>query len=102
MGKHHIEPCVQYDVTVAGLRAAIDENIQSATEPAIRTLNTALTHEPRLIGEHFTVGDINVAGVLSPSRAKKIDLRHYAHVCEWLERCYSRPAAVRIRRSFPD
>lgn len=85
-----------------GLRAAIDENVQSVTEPAIRVLNTALTLRPWLVGEHFTVADINVAGVLSPSRAKKIDMRNYAHVCEWLERCYSRPATVRIRKSFAD
>ena len=98
----HIEPWVQYDDMAAGLRAAIDENVQSTTEPAIRILNTALTHQPWLMGEHFTVGDINVAGVLSPFRAKKIDMRRYAHVCAWLERCYSRPATVRIRNSFPD
>ena len=70
----HIEPWVQNDGMAAGLRAAIDENVQSATEPAIRILNTALTRQPWLIGKHFTVGDINVAGVLSPSRAKKIDM----------------------------
>ena len=98
----HIEPWVQNDDMAVGLRAAIDENVQSVIEPAIRVLNTALTNRPWLMGEHFTVGDINVAGILSPSRAKKIDMRHFTHVCDWLERCYSRPAAVRVRNSYPD
>ncbi len=98
----HIEPWVQYDDIALELRTAIDENVQSATEPAIRILDDMLSRQPWLLGEHFTVGDINVAGVLSPSRAKKIDMRHYAHIGEWLELCYARPAAVRTRRSFSD
>jgi glutathione S-transferase len=98
----HIEPWVQNDDIVEELRTAIDGTLQSVVEPAIRILNTALTSQPWLVGKHFTVGDINVAGVLSPSRAKKIDMNHYSQVCEWLKRCYSRPAAVRARTAFPD
>ena len=36
---------------------------------------------PWLVGEDFTVGDLNVAAVLSPSRTAHIDLRSPDQPC---------------------
>ena len=53
-----------------------------------------------LVGNRFTVADLNVAAVLSPSRAARIDLTDAARVADWLERCYARPAARSVRAKF--
>ena len=54
----------------------------------------------RLIDEHFTVADLNVAAVLSPSRAQYLNLQLFPHARRWLDACYSRPAAVATRQRF--
>jgi glutathione S-transferase len=61
-------------------------------------LDATLAGRPFLLGDAFSVADLNVAGVLSPSRATKLDLRPRAHVRAWLERCYGRPAAIAARQ----
>ncbi len=49
-----------------------------------------------LIGDDFTVADLNVAAVIS--RAIDMDLSATPHLGAWLHRCLERPAAVAARR----
>jgi glutathione S-transferase len=95
----HLEPWVQRDALLAGLREA-SYHAHTAIDAALRRLDGALGERPWLVGEHFDVADLNVAAVLSPSRVQCIDLRPYEHVGAWLTRCYRRPAAVATRRRF--
>jgi len=57
-----------------------------------RVLDAALADRPFLLGEDFTVADLNVAAVIS--RAIDMDLAATPNVGAWLRRCLERPAAV--------
>jgi len=56
-----------------------------------KVLDGALAARPYLLGEEFTVADLNVAAVIS--RAIDMDLAATPHVGDWLRRCLGRPAA---------
>jgi glutathione S-transferase len=47
--------------------------------------------QPYLLGDTFTVADLNVAAVIS--RAVDMDLSAWPHLKVWLTRCLDRPAA---------
>jgi glutathione S-transferase len=96
----HLEPWVQQDALLAELRQAVGSHARSAVNSALAVLDGALTERSWLASKHFTVGDLNVAAVLSPSRAKHLDLTPYSHIESWLSRCYARPAALETRRRF--
>lgn len=96
----HLEPWVQRDVLRAELRAATERPAQAVVHAALTTLNGALSERSWLVESHFTVGDLNVAAVLSPSRTEHLDLDPFGHIRGWLARCYGRPAALRVRQRF--
>lgn len=98
--QQHLEPWIQRDVLLAELRAAIGASAGAVVRGALDTLDRALAERGWLVGDGFTIGDLNVAGVLSPSRAGFVDLDSYPHVGRWLARCYERPAAVATRRRY--
>jgi len=60
-------------------------------------LNDALNGNDYLIGDRFTVADLNVAAVLSWTQIGAFDLSAWPNVAEWLGRCLSRDAAARAR-----
>jgi glutathione S-transferase len=64
-------------------------------EPPFKVLDGALAGRPYLLGEDFTVADLNVAAVIS--RAIDMDLAASPRLAAWLERCLERPAARTAR-----
>ena len=64
-------------------------------EAPFRVLDGALAGHPYLLGEEFTVADLNVAAVIS--RAIDMDLSATPRLAQWLERCLERPAARAAR-----
>ena len=64
-------------------------------EPPFKVLDGALAGRSYLLGEEFTVADLNVAAVIS--RAIDMDLSAKPRVGEWLKRCLERPAARAAR-----
>ncbi len=56
-----------------------------------RVLDAALSAQPYLLGDAFTIADLNVAAVIS--RAVDMDLSAVPHLEAWLRRCLDRPAA---------
>jgi glutathione S-transferase len=98
--QQHLEPWVQNDKLPAPLRDAIDTHAGPLIEQSLRVLENALSDRSWLASAGFTVGDLNVAGVLSPSRAIKLDLSAFPLVVDWLARCYARPAAIATRQRF--
>lgn len=89
------------DALLADLRAAIAPQAVVAIGAALAILARALCGRTWLAGEDFTVADLDVAGVLSPSRTEHLDLAPHPNVAAWLARCYDRPAAVETRRRYP-
>jgi glutathione S-transferase len=59
--------------------------------PPFKVLDGALAERPYLLGDDFTVADLNVAAVIS--RAIDMDLSATPHIGDWLGRCLGRPAA---------
>ena len=56
-----------------------------------KVLDEAVSKQPYLLGNEFTVADLNVAAVIS--RAIEMDLSATPHLRAWLQRCLDRPAA---------
>jgi glutathione S-transferase len=62
----------------------------------LAVLNRHLAARRYILGDTFTVADLNVASVLAATRVCALDLSREPHVVEWLERCLSRPAARQL------
>jgi glutathione S-transferase len=95
-----LEPWVMRDALLAEVRAAIAGLAGPVIAQSLETLERALSGRDWLVGDAFTVADLNVAAVLSPSRAEHLDLTPYPRVADWLARCYARPAAIATRARF--
>jgi glutathione S-transferase len=61
-------------------------------------LDAHLARSPYLLGDAFSIADLNVAGVMYASWFYKVDYSRWPHVKAWLERCLTRPAALRARK----
>ena len=96
----HLEPWVQQDALLAQMRAAMGDHAKAAIAKALAQLDDALAEGDWLVAGAFSVADLNVAAVLSPSRIRHLDLTTFAKVAAWLARCYGRPAARETRRRF--
>jgi glutathione S-transferase len=67
-----------------------DEALKVLAAP-FKVLDAAVSKQPYLLGNDFTVADLNVAAVIS--RAVDMDLSPWPHLRNWLLRCLDRPAA---------
>ena len=67
-----------------------DEALKILAGP-FKVLDAAVAQQPYLLGDTFTVADLNVASVIS--RAVDMELDAVPHLESWLERCLDRPAA---------
>jgi len=61
-------------------------------------LDRALAGRDYLVGETFTVADLNVAAVLSWCKPARIRLHDYPNLEAWLDRCLARPARKQAQR----
>ena len=79
-----------------------DESIAKAAEEKVQrplgVLDAHLARTPYLLGDAFTIADLNVSSVMYASWFYKIDYSSRPHVKAWLERCLTRPAALRARK----
>jgi glutathione S-transferase len=71
--------------------AALREEALKVIAAPFQVLDAALAKTPYLLGDDFTVADLNVAAVIS--RAIDMDLSAVPHLKAWLSRCLGRPAA---------
>ena len=76
--------------------AAADAAEQELQHP-LGVLDAAVTKAPYLIGDDFTVADLNVAAILSWARPARIDFGKFPKAADWLSRCALRPAAKAAR-----
>lgn len=65
----------------------------------LRVLDGALAGKTYLLGETFTVADLNVASVLMLAPLASLDLSGAANAQAWLGRCTSRPALARAQKA---
>ncbi len=83
------------DLPAAERKPEIAEAAWKEVVPAFDVLETALTKAQWLAGPDFSVADLNVAAALY--RALVVDLGKWPHFAAWHNRCWSRPAAKRVR-----
>jgi glutathione S-transferase len=95
-----LEPWVQSDLRFEALRLSAGDVLEAAVQSGLATLERALSDRDWLVGAFFTVADLNVAGVLSPSRLRRLDMDRRPCTAAWLTRCYDRPAARATRERF--
>jgi glutathione S-transferase len=72
----------------------------ASLQKPLSALNTALSGKQCLVGDRFTVVDLNTAACLY--RGLSMDLAAYPNVSVWLKRCWSREPALRARRARGD
>ncbi len=76
--------------------AAADLAEQQLARP-LAVLNGALEGQRHLLGQDFTIADLNVASVLSLAMLTGVDLAPYPDVERWFRECLARPAARKAR-----
>ncbi len=72
------------DATLAQCRSALDR--------PLGVLEAHLADRAWLLGDRFTIADLNVASVLVWARGAKLDMTAFPKVAAWLKGCMSRPA----------
>ena len=79
-----------------------DAALASASEAKLArplaALDAHLARTPYLLGESFTVADLNIASLLYTTWLNKHDLSAWPRLTPWLERCLTRPAACAARK----
>ena len=68
---------------------------QQLLQEPFRVLNGELANRTHLLGDGFTVADLNVSVILSRNNRALVDLSSFPHLTDWLTRCWSRPACPR-------
>ena len=77
--------------------AAADQAEKTLAQP-LGVLDGALGRSGHLLGNNFTVADLNVASVLAWARPAQVDMAPFPKVAEWLKNCAERPAARAVRQ----
>lgn len=86
-------------VLPAGKRdAALADSAQAKLERPLALLEAQLGEAPYLLGTTFTVADLNVSSLLYTAWFNGVDFSSRPRIKDWLERCLTRPAAVRARK----
>ena len=71
---------------------------KEALDLRLAVLERELADRPFLVGNAFTVADLNLACVLYAPWANAYDLVPFPKVKAWLDTCLTRPAALRARK----
>lgn len=74
----------------------IAEAAEAQVQKPLGMLDGVLAKSAYLLGDKFSVADLNLAGVLSQSRIGCIDMAKFPHVAAWAKRCHERPAAQAV------
>ena len=78
--------------------AAAADNAEKQLAQPLRVLDDALGRGAYLLGDSFTVADLNIASILSWARPAQIDMSPFPKVAEWLKtppsgRLHARPGS---------
>ena len=77
--------------------AALADQCERELAAPLKVLDGAVANRPYLLGEHFSVADLNVASILAWARPARIDFGPFPKAAEWSRRCAERPAARAAR-----
>jgi glutathione S-transferase len=71
------------------------EGATKGLQRPLRVLDATLAGRPWLLGDAFTVADLNVAGVMHLMKNIDFGYAEHSHVQRWADACYARPALAR-------
>lgn len=66
-----------------------------ALQRPLKVLDAALAERAWLVGDAFSVADLNLAGVMRLMSMVGFDYTEHRHVQRWADACYARPALAR-------
>ena len=69
---------------------------RAALEAPLSVLDGALADRDYLLGNRFTIADLNVASIFQWGQSAKMDWSPHGNVASWLDRCLSRPACEKV------
>lgn len=73
------------------------EAAEAQAQKPLLLLDGVLAASPYLLGDRFSLADLNLACVLSLTRIGAVDMSKFPHVAAWAKRCHDRPAAAEVR-----
>ena len=71
---------------------AVVERAAQGLERPLKVLDAALEGSDYLLGDQFTIADLNVAGVMLLLKMVGHDYSSHANVQRWADACYARPS----------
>lgn len=69
-----------------------EQEARAALPRPLKVLDAHLAERPYLLGERFTIADLNLASILTLATLLDYDLAAYRNVKRWLDVCLARPA----------
>ncbi|MBL8630925.1 MAG: glutathione S-transferase family protein [Rhodospirillaceae bacterium] len=76
--------------------ATIERNIARFT-PEVKYIDSVLAGKDYLVGNSFTIADLNAAVILNSLNRIGFDLSPYPNLARWLKACTSRPANQKVQ-----
>ncbi|MCC6472054.1 MAG: glutathione S-transferase family protein [Alphaproteobacteria bacterium] len=73
--------------------AKVAAEARKALDKPMAVLDQHLGKQPYLLGQSFTVADLNIAGVFFSPYVMKFDFSPWPNVKAWIDRCFGRKAA---------
>ena len=74
---------------------AVTEGAANGLQRPLKVLNAALQGRDWLVGDAFSVADLNVASVMHLMKAIDFSYAEHGNVQRWADACYARPALAR-------
>ena len=68
------------------------EDAKAALQKPLAVLDDTLDGKQYLLGDTFTIADLNLASVMGWAKLVKLDMTGHGYVANWLDRCLARPA----------
>ncbi len=78
--------------------AAAADEVERALAAPLKVLDAAVAGTPYLLGDYFTVADLNVASILAWAGQARVNLAAFPKAEAWLKACHDRPAAQAARQ----
>ncbi len=72
--------------------ARVIERATSGLARPLQVLDDVLADQPYLLGDSFTLADLNLAGVMDLFNMIQLDVSSWPNVRHWLDACYARPS----------
>ena len=73
------------------------EAAEQTLQKPLKVLDGALSDRSYLLGDTFSIADLNVASVLSVVAFVRLDVSGFPNLARWLGACTSRPAFKRAQ-----